>query len=391
MRNPLWIINLTLAIILALVFIYIFFSLFYLTETKIIPLKPLPKIEQPRIEKLKPKDIKFIYEDNDLFGTYTPAKTAVAPVVKIPKLPPRPAPKPLTVQPPPEVQFLEPLPIKITGIIAHSTESKSQVTIVNTKTKETESHKVGDKIFDAYIIRILPKKIILIRSNGQQETLYLYPEDAEEDIKKLKETSWKDVVYQKDPTTFVINAQAFALRITSLAQLIEMLDATTAFSKGESIGCRIGKMQDKSIGYSLGLLPGDIIVDIAGIKPTTTTNRVSIYNKIFSLKSGDSAKIKLLRNNQEIIHTYLITGKNETNQNKDKIEPLIKEKTETKESSKNKIQNKIQRSAKKIAMNIRKMDQRQLPKKYQTEMRKKDRYAMENFGSRNSVLKGLAT
>jgi hypothetical protein len=390
MKSSLWILNIILAIFLLAIFVYIGFSLRKSTDIEISPLKPLTKISLPKYDKPKPKDIKYIYEGNDLFGTFSPTATDVLPVLTLPNLPQPPAPKPVVIQQDPEIQFLEPLPIKISGIIVSSIESNSQVSIVNTKTKETESYRVGDKIADAYIIRIFPNKIILIRSNGQQETLYMSPEDASEEIQKLKETSWTDVIQQQAPGKFIINSHAFVHRVTSLAQLIEMLDATTAFSKGESIGCRIGKMNNKSIGYALGLLPEDIIINIADIPPTTTTNRVNIYNKIFALKSGESVKVEIQRNGKKITNSYTIiaTNNNTTNEeSKSENSPpaIIKKGDNKNEKATNPLPKKIET----FSSQLNTMNKRHNLKRQIYESKKRDRQAMLQFGSRESVLKNL--
>lgn len=307
MRTPLWILNsiITLSLILTIL------SVFYAVKRSAIginveQIKPSQNPELAKEEKPKPKDIRYIYEGNDLFQTYEQIKPEISTVLPIPQLPKPPAPKPIISQTNPEVQFLEPLPIKITGIIAHSDESRSQVTLINNNTKESTSYKVGDKIFDAYILRIFSRKIILIRSNGQQETLYMYPEDAEKEINELKQTNWTDIIQQIEPDKFAVNIDNFALRINSLAQLIEMLDLSTAFKQGVSIGCRIGKIEEKSIGYAFGFRPGDMIIDVANIAPIDTISRINIYNVLKELKNNDIVKVSFARDGKKASYEYAI-------------------------------------------------------------------------------------
>ena len=191
MKNPLWILNSTLALLLLAMIAFIMYSFKSMFERPpLAPLKIPPKVEVLKKEDAKPKDISLIYEENDLFGTYTPAIIPVRVTEQLPTLPHPPIPKPIVQRTKPIVQFLEPLPVKITGIIASSNEAKSQVTLVDNSTKKSESYRVGDKLFDAYIIRIFPRKIITIRSNGQQETLFMYSDDAQVESKELKNPSW---------------------------------------------------------------------------------------------------------------------------------------------------------------------------------------------------------
>ncbi len=307
MKNPLWILNSTLALLLLAMIAFIMYSFKSMFERPpLAPLKIPPKVEALKKEDAKPKDIRLIYEENDLFGTYTPTIIPIRMAEQLPTLPRPPMPKPIAQRPKPIIQFLEPLPIKITGIIASSNEAKSQVTLVDNNTKKSESYRVGDKLFDAYIIRIFPRKIIIIRSNGQQETLFMYSDDAQEESRELKNPSWTDVVQKQSDSAYLINPSAFVARVTSLAHLIDMADLTTAFKEGKSLGIRIGNMDKTSIGYGLGFVPGDIIAKIQNIKPTTTINRMKIYNQLATLDMGSEVTVEYIRRGSPFAHTYTL-------------------------------------------------------------------------------------
>lgn len=367
MKSRIWILNSALALILFAVIIYIISSWFSIGSLpKPTAIKPTSGIESIKKIESKPKDIKLIYE-KDIFGTFIPEEPKKAEDL-IPELPQPPIPKPIVPEPIPTVQFLEPLPLKITGIIASSNESKSQVSLQDTNSKKTDSYRVGDKILDAYVIRIMPKKAILLRSNGQEETLYLYQEEAQKDIKDLQEISWNQVVEKLSGNSYKINAENFSKRITSFAQFIEMLDITTAFSKGESIGCRIGKLDEKSIGNSIGLLAADIITKIDNISPISTENRIKIYNNIVKSNTSKNVKVEILRGSEKISIDYFIYIKNQYENNN---ENMIEQKKEEPK--------KIELP--KIAQN--KVDP------IERDLKKRDRKALAQYGSKNSVLKNL--
>lgn len=305
MKSPLWIVTSMLVLFFVAMLIFIMVSMRSLLESPLLsPIKVSPKPEMPSFEAPKPKDLSVIYEDRDLFGTTQPITIAPKQVVPLPTIPPPPTPKPVKEEPAPASEFLEPLPIKITGIIASSNETKSQVTVVNENTKESSSYKIGDKLFDAYILRILPKKIVILRSNGQEETLYLYQEDAEEEAKS--NTDWETIIQQDGDNRYLINPATFIARITSLALLIDRLDMTTAFSENKSVGIRIGMIQDESLGSTLGFMPGDIIIEVQGIKPISTRERLALYNKVSQLEMDEQITVKFIRQGQIISHTYTL-------------------------------------------------------------------------------------
>lgn len=369
MRSPLWILNSILLLFALAVLGYIMYSWKSVTEVPArTSLKTSAPSEPTKREGIKPKDTQFIYGERDLFATYKPAFIPPKPVETLPLLPPPPAAKPIVPVQRQIVQFLDPLPIKITGIIASSNEAKSQVTLININTKKSESYKVGSKLFDAYIIRIFPKKIILIRSNGQQETLYMYPADAQAEIKAMQEASWQDVIQKQSETAYTVNPKAFISRITSLASFIEMLDLTTAFKAGESIGCRIGKMDSRSIGYALGFLPGDIIISIADRAPTTTTNRIEIYNALSELQIGARVTVKVLRHGKPLTHEYTLFAINQPSEPASQP-TLLAQAEETKTKYYKNLQEKYKHT-----------DELHQVKRH-------DKYAMEHYGGRNAALK----
>lgn len=366
--------------------IFIIYSIKNITQRpRIVPLKIMPKTEAVRRDEAKLKDLRLIYEENDLFGTYRQAFVPEKIAETIPSLPKPPAPKPIIRQQPAPIQFLEPLPIKITGIIASSSEAKSQVSIMNNNTKKTDSYRVGDKLFDAYIIRIFPRKVIIIRSNGQQETLFLFPSDAHLEIKNLEEPAWHEIIQRQGEFTYLVNPYEFASRVTSLAAFIEMVDLTTAFKNGQSVGLRVGKMEQKSIGYALGFLPGDTIIKIQNIDPTTTKSRLDIYNKLTQMNVGELIKVHVMRHGHVITYEYTLHNLSEPDVlNAPLSIPSVQEnfpllpisaQGETEQIRRAVIENHPEnlRPAKSDDWHVR-------------EMKKRDKQAMQNYGSRASSL-----
>lgn len=392
MKSPLWIINSLLVVILIGMALFILYSLKNITEWPRIPsIKIMPRLETVKKEGPKPKDLRLIYEENDLFGTFKPAFIPERVPEAVPSLPRPPAPKPVITQQPPPIQFLEPLPIKITGIIASSNEAKSQVSIMNNNTRKTDSYNVGDKLFDAYIIRIFPRKIIIIRSNGQQETLFMFQSDAAAEIKNLTDASWDDVVQRQTDYSYLVNPSAFGSRIASLAQFIDAADITTAFKNGESIGLRIGKMDMRSIGYALGFMPGDTIIKIQDLAPTTTKNRLKLYNQLVQSDLGTRVKVSFMRRGQLLTNEYTLFNLSQTeatisalplpvSAHEPPVPPLpVSTFSETEA---------IRRSIAEPPIEPEKKSD--MPKQnYMREIKKRDAQAMQSFGSKSAMLPAM--
>ena len=307
MKSPLWIVTSALAIVLVVLLIFIMYSmrtLFVQPDIASIKVAALPEVDKKR--EALPEDLSLIYEEHDLFGTYHPSIVSVKPIDTLPVIPLPPARIPLDRRPKPPVQFLKPLPFKITGIIASTNEAKSQVSLLNTNTGKTESFKIGDKVSDAYILRIFSTKIIILRSNGQQETLYLYSDEAKDDITKMQDLTWSDVIAKQNESLYLLNPSTFATRITSLATLIDMLDLTTASKDGKPLGIRIGKMEPTSLGFACGFRPGDVITKIMDIPPTSSSSRMKIFNTIASSDLGKQIPVEFVRNGSMGSTTFML-------------------------------------------------------------------------------------
>ncbi len=301
MKYPFWIPNdLLLALFLTVL-------LFLSTSHVVIPerasIEP-SAIQLKNTEKKSQINVSKIYE-LDLFDTYQKElKVDAIKEAHIP-LPNPPENQSIPIPSMPEPVLLEPLQVNLKGIIAFKHDvQKNKAIIQLLKTNEERVYKAGEQIEDAHIIKIFSNKIILLRTNGQQEVLYLREEDAQTDPLYNKMLGWEKIIKQTDKTTFTINVMDFVAKISSLSQFIDTLNLTTAYKKGISIGCKIGELENNSLGNYLGLTSNDIITTIDGIPATDTQNRLMIYKKILDKKDKETIKIEATRNNNPLVITY---------------------------------------------------------------------------------------
>lgn len=303
MKHPFWILNSSLLLLLLFAALFIFFSK-----------APLPRREsiepeeyvQPLAEKTVQINISKIYE-NDLFGTY---KKELAPhEIAEPTLtlPEPPQAKTAFIPEPPIPQFLDPLAITLKGIIiVRNDPERNRAIIADDKTSAETTYKVGDTIEDAQLIRIFSNKIIFLRSNGQQEVLYLREQDAKLDPVYAVLDGWDSVIQTTDHQLFLINSSAFTQRVKTLAQFIDMLKLTTAYKKGQALGARVGELDRGSLGSHLGLIAGDIITAVNGINTVTGADRMAIYKAITQMKDGDTITVSILRKKYPMQLTYTL-------------------------------------------------------------------------------------
>ena len=304
MRQPLWLLNSSL---LAIFVCALLFTL-VLEEAPVTATRLKPRTQAALAEQETPKvSIARIYE-NDLFGTYVPQPK---PDVKKPEpsiqppQPPKPQPAPDISQP--EPSFMPPLAVTLKGIIFTNHETESRAIIADNASKEETLYQVGDSVKDADIIHIGKSKVILMRANGQQETLFITEKQAQEDSGYPQQTtSWSNIIKQTTENRYEIDPEAFIEHVPHLAYLLDELDMTTAFENGKAVGARIGNIDADSLGDALGLQVGDIITHINDISTEKTQDRVQIYHDILKQNIHDTITVTLRRNNAEQILHYTL-------------------------------------------------------------------------------------
>jgi type II secretory pathway component PulC len=302
MKHPFWIINLGLLFLVLTAFAFIYISNVKIRKAASIT----PEEVAPRKELKVAINIKKIYEE-DLFGTYVKELPQIKRLESAIPFPEPPAQQKIIIPSIVEPEFLDPLQISLKGIIVvGSNDAKNRAMVQDNKTLQEGTYKVGDIIQDAQLIRIFKNKIIFLRLNGQQEVLYLREQDAKTDPAYSISHTWDTVIKKIGNNNYLINPKSFIEQVQSLTECIDLLNATTAYQQGKSLGLRIGNLSISPFGGLIGLQNGDIVLSINNIPAQTTEERLAIYKNITSLKIGNTVTVKLTRRNREIVITYTL-------------------------------------------------------------------------------------
>ncbi len=303
MKNTIWILD---SLLLSL-FIIIGGFLYFSQET--IPKRARLFSEATTVNSKKPLlvvNTTRIYE-NDLFGTYSsPGAVNESLVLQLPEFPLAPPATQVLPKPPLPPQFLEPLSYVLSGVFIDNDDSKSRAIIINNTTQIQKTYSIGDMIEDAELLRIFESSILLVRSNGQEEILFIDKQAAAEDQTFNFNTSWDEVILKQSDILYAIDKLAFTKRIPHLSQFLEVIDATTMYKKGKASGVRIGKIKSESVGMALGLRPADIVLSIDAISAAHTKGRVEIYNRIRSIEEDGTISVEIERNSEKLHFTYIM-------------------------------------------------------------------------------------
>lgn len=295
MRHPFWIVNSSL-----LVLAFIAVIIVVLTQQQPPRQASIePTVYAKPVKQSVPEtEIAKIYE-NDLFNTYQRPIPATEKKDLAQQLPPPPSPIMPTVPQEITPAFLEPLRIALRGVMIVGDNNKDRVLIENLQSKQEATYRVGDNIDDAQLIRILRNRIVILRSNGQEEIVYLREKDAQGIALSLTAERWENIIKKTGANAFSIDSDSFIEQVPTLAHFIESLDATTVYRQGKPFGARIGTMEQGSFGIELGLQTGDIITHILDIPTRTLQQRLDIVNKVASLADGAHIPVRVLRSGIE--------------------------------------------------------------------------------------------
>ncbi len=303
MKQPVWMLNSSLLVLFCISQLLLFMMQRVVPRRVSISPGAVVVVEEQANDVI---DIKTIYE-HDLFNTYEPPVTPIRSVVDdtIPAMPR--APKIIVPEIPVEKSptFFAPLDVVLKGVIFVKDDPANCIAIVQLKkTKEERNYQVGDLIEDSQVLKILSNRIIIIRSNGQQETLYLREEDAIFDFNAQATSAPKSIIENVSDNKYTINIDEFSKKIHNLGEFINVLDLTTVYKQGKSFGCRIGRIEKDSIGSLLGLVMDDVIVKVDHYFVDDLASRLQLYDHVVQKRAGDTIEVVLYRGQDTIVLQY---------------------------------------------------------------------------------------
>ncbi|MBT4594912.1 hypothetical protein HOD08_03470 [bacterium] len=296
MRQPLWVLN------WALLTMFIFSTLAnHLLRQEPPKLRPRIASTDDAATASKAAPVEQIYGHRDIFGLFSqPSSVAQKNSLVLP-IPSFNAPTPQNAPALEAPKFLPPLGIGLNGIILSSRENESIAMIADESGKE-KLHHFGDTIKDGTIIKIAQNRIVILRSNGQQETVFLRKiavlPGAEEKplidtiVKKLKDTAYN------------IDLSRFPELVPSLGSFMEELSLSPEFDSGTMIGIKVGSIGVNSLGEKIGLQKDDIISTINNISLTSAQGRIQAYEAVKKSTDKNYVAAQITRDGQPLLITY---------------------------------------------------------------------------------------
>lgn len=242
---------------------------------------------------------------HDIFGTFVPVQRKATKQSFVTPMPEPRTPSFAPAPEPPVIDFLPALTITLKGLILSSDENKSVAMIADETAKEGMYH-LGEKIKDAYIVKIAHNRIVLLRVNGQLEVFYLRSDDSGLDVTPDK---WQHMIRPTDGGGIEIDPQKFAKQVGSLGALLDLIPIVgTAYKAGKPIGIRVSPGTPDHIAPLLGLQPQDLITTVDGIDVINSKKRIEAYDKVLSKKIGDTVEVVVLRAGMPVTLKYTLVA-----------------------------------------------------------------------------------
>jgi type II secretory pathway component PulC len=303
MRQPLWAINSSLLFFGILGQLVFFFLQTPMVRRTSLEPDTIPLVNQKAVLNV---DTIKIYGVNDLFATYVPSVVEPKALVPtIPVMPTAPGLIPLSIPLESPKVFIAPLPVTLKGVMyVHDRPSQSVAIIQFQDSKEEINYHSGQLINDAQILKIYPNRIIVVRSNGQRETLYLRQDDAGKDLARDSAAQIATLHIAIKSGAYQIPVTQLTKQIKGLGQFIDLLDLTTVYKKGKSIGCRVGKADKDTLAAKLGLMYDDVIQQIDGLPITDVASRILAFDHTITKQIGDTITVHIERSGKSLTLKY---------------------------------------------------------------------------------------
>ncbi|MBF0229153.1 MAG: PDZ domain-containing protein [Desulfamplus sp.] len=189
------------------------------------------------------------------------------------------------------------LKLKLWGTATGGEDSENYAVIENDKDKKQELYKIGDKIEDAVIKKILRFSVILSR-NGKDEKLEITEEETSKKSSGLisNNSSNKESSSENGESINISIKRSFIDEsMKDINGLMSQVRVRPHFTGGNPDGILLYGIKQSSMFKEMGIQNGDIIMGIDGKEITSVDDAISLYDR---LKNSSDLKMQIRRRGQ---------------------------------------------------------------------------------------------
>ena len=179
----------------------------------------------------------------------------------------------------------------------------NRIALIADGTKREKIYRPGDRIDNAKVIRIDPRRVVLL-SNGVYESLSLKREKFERPQSSQADNGSGSLV-ENDSSSLNVSIPRNLVKnqMGNLKDLLQDARAEPYSENGRQLGYRVMQMNEGSFFEEIGLKEDDVLRSINGLSVRNTREALVAYRK---LKNADSLQLDLLRGGQDYTINYSI-------------------------------------------------------------------------------------
>ncbi|MBM3894689.1 hypothetical protein FJ366_03800 [Candidatus Dependentiae bacterium] len=297
MNQHLWAVN---SFLLCMLCFTLFFSLSFKQavprgDSTTIPAKK-KSLANPQVS------LDELYGPREIFGLFEKPTEPAIKTLDIPAAPQFSSPTPPQAPKNNLVKLAPPLSISISGIIFSPKRIDKSVAMISDETNKEAMYHVGDKIKDGIIIKIGQERIVILRSNGQQETFFLRKNVTLESLGGKDEPDSNSLKFgvEKGENKYEISKSLFCSKIQSVGDFLKEFDLSPIYKNNQISGFKICNTAQDSFAGSLGIKEGDVLTAIHEKPINDMKNRMSVYELFTNKDYPKEFTITLLRDKKEL-------------------------------------------------------------------------------------------
>ena len=195
------------------------------------------------------------------------------------------------------------LDLTLKGVLAERKTNRKLVLIAQAGDME-KVYWLGDRIADAEIIGIAPRRAILLR-NGAREALTLKTEKPASPAETGRVASHRGSkgITRINERERVVTRELIDRQLENLPDLLRQAKVVPYVDNGQKAGFRVVNIEAESVFEDLGLRQGDIIVAVNGVSVRDTREALAAYR---SFKSATTLQVDLLRGDRQVALDFSI-------------------------------------------------------------------------------------
>jgi general secretion pathway protein C len=194
------------------------------------------------------------------------------------------------------------LDLTLTGVLAREGHRDQRLAVIAGGDGEETVYRVGDRVQGARIVRIEPRRVILVR-NGVTEALNLKAERVETGTGSPSGGPARGGIRRTGTNQRVVSRDTLKRKLDNLPRLLRQAKAVPHKRDGQQVGFKVINIQQGSVFEDLGIQQGDVIQSVNGRSIRNPKQALTAYRE---LRSAKKFRVDVLRDGQPTTLQYAV-------------------------------------------------------------------------------------